>query len=83
MQKAQLESDTKLRVSAADNETKLAIAGVESKLEALLTLLKLEAEGRKIEAQAAHDDEQMARSQMHEASMTELGRPAPEKPEED
>jgi hypothetical protein len=83
MQKAQLESDTKLRVSAADNETKLAIAGVESKLEALLTLLKLEAEGRKIEAQAAHDDEQMARSQMHEASMTELGRPAPEKPKED
>ena len=81
MQKAQLDADTKLRVSAADNETKLALAGMESKLEALLTLLKLEHESKKIEEQADRDDLQIARQQSHDVVMNELGQPPPEKPE--
>jgi hypothetical protein len=56
MSKAQLDSDTKLRISAADNETKLALVGMEGKLEALLTLLKLEHEGKKIEAEQARTE---------------------------
>jgi hypothetical protein len=88
MQKAQLDSDTKLRISAADNETKLALAGMESKLEALLTLLKLEHEGKKIEAEnrrtelsEARQDQRTQGQQTHEVVMGELGREAPEAPE--
>jgi len=77
MQKAQLESDTKLRISAADNETKLALVGMESKFEALLTLLKLEHESKKLEAEAART----AVEHRHEAVMGQLGESEPAEPE--
>jgi hypothetical protein len=88
MQKAQLDSDTKLRISAADNETKLALAGMESKLEALLTLLKLEHEGKKIDAENARtemaeakQDQRTGQQQVHEVAMNQLNQEAPEAPE--
>jgi hypothetical protein len=89
MSKAQLDSDTKLRISAADNDTKLALAGMESKMDALMTILKLEHEAKKVEAENArtamameHQTAQTAKQQQHEAIMGELGQDEPEKPEE-
>jgi hypothetical protein len=89
MSKAQLDSDTKLRISAADNDTKLALAGMESKMDALMTILKLEHEAKKVEAENArtamameHQTAQTAKQQQHEAIMGELGQAEPEKPEE-
>ena len=55
MSKLDKESDTKLRIAAADNETKLAIANLSSQVEALLTTLKLEHEAKKIEAAQQHE----------------------------
>jgi hypothetical protein len=88
MQKAQLDSDTKLRINAADNETKLALAGMEKKVDALLTLLNLEQDQKKVDAENARtamsqdrEDQRTAQGQKHEVAMNELQRPEPEPPE--
>jgi hypothetical protein len=100
MAKAQLDAQTKqmdieakLRMNAADNQTKLTVAGMEGKIETLLTLLELESEARQVRQAQAHDAAMMERSgaretsalvsqQQHEVVMGELGRPEPEEPVE-
>jgi hypothetical protein len=100
MAKAQLDAQTKqmdieakLRMNAADNQTKLTVAGMEGKIETLLTLLELESEARQVRQAQAHDAAMTERSaaqetsglvrqQQHEVVMGELGRPEPEEPQE-
>jgi hypothetical protein len=82
MAQAQLEADTKLRIAAADNATKLEIANLTAQVEEMLSLLKVQSDAYKIDQQAAHDDAQAARSQQHEAIMGELNRPEPKEPPE-
>jgi hypothetical protein len=81
MGKAQLEAETKRIIAAADNATKLEIANLSARVDEMLSVLKMHSDAYKIESQAAHDDEQMMRSQQHEAAMGEINRPGPEEPE--
>lgn len=91
VQIAEMQRDTQLRKTAADNETKLAIAGLEARMAQVLELLSMEHEARKLQRMQAHDmgkvvaghaqaERQRTAQEQHEVAMAELGRPAPEEP---
>jgi hypothetical protein len=93
MQKAQLDAETKMRIDAADNETKLALAGKQQEVDAILTLLKLEQDKRKIDAEnartlheTAHEATQNEADRQHDALLTMASAAAtkpPDNPEEE
>jgi hypothetical protein len=83
MGEAQLEAQTRREIAAADNATKLEIAQLSARVDEMLSILKVQGEAYKIEAQAAHDDEQMRRTQEHDALKTLVGMKPPESPKSD
>lgn len=87
VQKAGMDNQAKLQQAEMDNATKLQIAELNAKVDMALAELKAAAEAMKIRASAeqAREDREAGFAEggmerQHEAVMTELNRPEPEKP---
>lgn len=89
LQKADMDNKADIQKAEMDNATKVAIAEMNARLEMALAEMKAALEAVKIKAGAQQEREareaqfeEGGRQRTHEAVMTELNRPEPEKPEE-